>query len=90
MAKTDPVRVVEDVGAAEALDQGGVVGELELLYIDLEVLRPRTLRMVGEGPHAPAVIEELAGDEPARVAEGAGDDVEPRLHRGQNGKRVRS
>jgi hypothetical protein len=32
--------------------------------------------MVGERPHAPAALEQLRGNEPTAVAEGAGHDVD--------------
>ena len=77
--EADPVRVVQDVGAAKCVHQFSPLGELERRHVDLDFLCAGTLRVVGEGAHAPAVVQQLARDEAPRIAERAGDDVEPGL-----------
>ncbi len=79
--EANPIAVVKNVGAAKTLDQRGVVGEFERRYVDIDLLRPWALRVVGEGADAPAAVQQLAGDEAPRIAERAGDDIEPGFHR---------
>ena len=89
--ETDPVGVVEDVGAAQAVHQGRTVGELERRDIGLDVFRARAPRMVGQALDPAVQRLQPASDEATGIAEGAGDDVEVGLRLlDQNGNRVRS
>src|ERR1700704_114712 len=83
----DPVRVVEDVGAAQAFDQGGAVGELQRCYLGVDVLSLRPMRVIRQGSDAAFLREQAAGNVPAGKAECTCDDVEPLLV--QNGNRVK-
>ena len=89
--EADPVRVVEDVGAAQAVDKRVAVRELQRSDFGCDVFRARTPGVIGQRLDAALLGQKTPRDEAAREAERAGDDVEPGwlvLH--QNGKRVRS
>ena len=81
MAKADPVRVVEDVRAAEALDQRRTVGELERRDLSGDVLGAGALGMIRQSLDPSLLSEQPPGNEPACEAERPRDDVEaPLLH----------
>ena len=99
VAEPHPVRVIESVRAAQALDERCAIRELQRRHVHLDLLATRTLRVVGQGTNAALLRQQALGDGAAREAERPGDDVEPRLHQRlngfgrrfhQNGNRVRS
>ncbi len=73
--RAHPVRVVKGVGALQRGEEG--IDVLEVQRIGRNPWRERILGlgMVGERTHAPTSLEQLRGNEPTAVAEGAGHDV---------------
>src|ERR1051325_8137536 len=84
VTEANPIRVVEPLSAPQALHQRRAICELQRDDVGSHVLRALSSGMVGEGLEGSFSSHEPAGDEPARVAECAGDYVEA-----QNGNRVR-
>ena len=75
VGKADPVRVVEGRDPLERRGQGRRVVEVEGPHLDLSLVRPRSGCPVSVRTRRP-LGPQMAGDGSARVAEGAGDDVE--------------
>ena len=73
--KSDPVGVVQDLGALQVRGHAAGIAEVEESGADTVCEGTRPVGMVGEGPHARTLGKQPAGYVPPGVPESAGHDA---------------